>query len=1086
MSGLSALLSLDSAKLDAKIDLASSSGSLSVSVGSPLELLGNGGKAIQSIKELGSAGGSGAFAGALQELGSIAPFGDIPAIGEVADIFSTLQAKLEPLKDLIELDSRALVDRILSDFGGVEGIAQRLTTELTGALTAEPPEEIALPLRALSDLAKGPPASARDAAAFFVRFLLGLDLAALRAPFELLEAARVQLAGEASLTALKTRIAALTAEVDLTADALVSVDPDFSALMEQVTRIRTELDLLIDIALPGAMEHFAADIAAIDARGLALKLDKALEPLLARVPVPPRGLGGFFLPALRSVGEGFDQLDPAALIAYLDELEQEVRAKFASSDIGRLRDDARALLAGIVGFLESVPLESLRAELTKALAEIEIRVSSLADFSPVGDLGERTEALTSAIEGVDLGAVTSTVTKLADEIRGLADRFPIDEVKAELESLLGAAEAAVAELPPMIDALKGKIDELASQLTSIKLTVAGDASVKGVSDLRADVREAISGADLPDALKVPLGLLAGEVRKIDLAASVSGQLDAIVGKVDLSGIMAPIQGALDRARSALASLSPTQLAARLDEPFDAALNELHRFSPAALVDQLSTEFRQATDELDRVSPEALVQPLQHAFDELLAKLRKAADPAPLLAPLKKAYAELQAVVEIIDPTQLIGNAVVEASRLPGVLTQATGDALNSAIHGGSALPEGGSAEISFGAIVRPLAGFVNEARSVVKSAAGDLLGEALELVSRPLALLVEAGEAAGGHLGELAAAIEERRALVDPASTTGPLADLRSALARLQRTEAALAASGRSNAAFGATVGGLRFEAFVTISFPARRDLDDAVAELGAGLDEPDLGASLHRLGQVLRDLVPPALLAPSSEAVVMAKIDAIFDAVDPKPIADELDAIGAKILAKLQSFAEDIARQLFKVWNAIFEEMEPVTPGGLLKTLTEVMDAIKAQLAALDPAQLEAEINEIVEALIAALEAYSPAAFAGTLTPAFEALKAKLAALDPAALLGDLSPLSSALDEVEKLRPSLVLAPLTAQAEAIDKSLQSLLGFDPAAIITAAIANLKAEIELVLQRIEVELDGLLGDLEGAGGGSASVSASVG
>ena len=366
-----------------------------------------------------------------------------------------------------------------------------------------------------------------------------------------------------------------------------------------------------------------------------------------------------------------------------------------------------------------------------------------------------------------------------------------------------------------------------------------------------------------------------------------------------------------------------------------------------------------------------------------------------------------------------------------------------------------------------------------------MLAEGLALVGRPLALLAHAGQVAGGHLIELAAAIETRRALVDPTAPDGPMAELRAALARLARVEAGLAASGRSSVQLNAAVVSIHFEAYVSISFPARQNLDTAATGLSGGLKTAEIGRSLHALGRVLADFAPPTLTLPDTEATVLARIDALFDTIDPTPIADEMDAIGIAIEAKLQSFAADIAKSLFKIWNAIFEELLPVLPQGILSALTEVMDAIRAQLAALDPASLEAELDEVLDAVVAALQAYSPAAFAGTLSTTFDAVKAKLLALDPAVLLGDLDPLAGAMDELKALKPSTVLEPLTADAKKVDDALLALLDFDPAKIVAEAIANLKAQIELVLQRIEAELDGLLGDLEGAGGGGGSASVSL-
>ena len=93
--------------------------------------------------------------------------------------------------------------------------------------------------------------------------------------------------------------------------------------------------------------------------------------------------------------------------------------------------------------------------------------------------------------------------------------------------------------------------------------------------------------------------------------------------------------------------------------------------------------------------------------------------------------------------------------------------------------------------------------------------------------------------------------------------------------------------------------------------------------------------------------------------------------------------------------------------------------------------------------------------------------------------------MLGNLDPVTMVIDDLRELKPSEVLKPLTTQAEQVDKALAALFDFNPAEIIIEAIANLKLQVELVLEGIEEELDGLLGDLEGAGGGEGSVSVSV-
>lgn len=1087
MTGLSALLSLDTSGLDARIAIAADpqGASLSFTITDPLDLLGEAGALIRTIEDV--AGGETDLPDALRQgfaaIGEIAPFADIPAIGEVMDLFEALKERLQPLQDLMDLDPAALVNNALEGLGGTEAIIGQVAGGVTDAIAAEVPEAIAIPLGALRDLATGTPGSAGDVAAFFARFLLGLDLAALRAPFDLLDGARGQVAAGNDDAALEARILALTLSVDAAAEALLGRDPELAAILAALGEARAEIDLLTTSALPGAIDRLTQDIAGIDVASLAEQLDAALAPLLARVPVPPRGLADFFLPPLRMLGDGIESLTPVLFSQIFAELEAEIRATFAASDVTRLRDEARTLAAGVADFIDRLPLPDLREQLTQALLQVQGQVGALADFSPVTDIAVKMQELAVAIEGIDTDAVEAEVAKLAAEIEKAVEAFPIQAIRDELAELLGKAEEMVADLPPLIKDLKTKVDALADELTSIDLSGAGDVSVGMVKDMRTEVKTALDSADLPAALKVPLGVLAGAVREIELSAAVEAPLADIVARVDVTGVLAPVQAAIDQAREALQKLSPTALVAQLDQPFDAMIGQLQSVSPEAVIGQLSASFQASAGQIDRLNPIALIQPLQAEFDALLAALRKAADPAPLLEPLHAAYAELQALLDSIDPTKLIARVVGEVSKLPGQLTGATGDMMAGKLGAAAGLPQGAAdGPIRFGDMVRPFAALVNEARAVVRGGAEDLLAEGLELLGRPLALLVRAGEAAGGHLIDLAAAIEARRTLVDPSAPGGPMAHLHEALARLARIEAGLAASGRSSVQLNAAVMSIQLDVYITASFPARQQLDEAAGGLGGGLQTAELSRSLHALGLVIADFVPPALALPDTEASVLARIDALFDTIDPTPIADEMDSIGAALEAKLQSFAAEIAKSLFKVWNAVFEELLPVLPQGILPVLTGAMDAIRAQMAALDPATLEAELDALLDAVVEALQAYSPAAFAGTLSSAFDAVKSKLLALDPAVLLGDLDPLAEAIDELEKLRPSVVLAPLTSEAEKVDAALVELLDFDPAQIVAEAIANLKAQIELVLQRIEVELDGLLADLGASGGAEGSIS----
>jgi len=1092
VSGIKALLELDVSALDAKLSIAASApgANLSISITDPLDLLGEAGPLIRQIGDIANGSGDlpAALRAAFAELEQVQPYVDLNVLEEIIDALLAIKSRLGPLKDLMELDPAAMVRQALNGApGNPAAVLDSITSEFTKALGGEIPEAIAAPVAALRDLAGAGPSRPAEVAAFFSRFLLGLDLAVLSAPFELLAGLEARLDGGTAADALEARIVELTRSIDLASEALVGSAPDLPAIVTGLTAASLEVRTLTVDILPEATARLTADIEALDIAGLAGKLDTALAPLVARVPVPPRGLADYFLPPLQMLSDGIDRLDAELITLTLTEIDTELHAMFAESGITALRDDVSNLLVGVREYLARLPLPELRDRLTQALLGVERKAGEIGSFSPVGAIAARLQEVANAIDAINPAGVASRVGALADEIGAFAAGFPaaVVDVKSELESLLDAATEIVDGLPGLVDALKAEIDKLDGAIATIDLSAAGTASAGEIRALRDKVNEALASADLPEALRKPLGLLAGQVRNLHLAASFDEPRRKAVASLDVSGALAPVQGAIEQARAALDKLSPTAAIARLDQPFASLLARLQTISPEAVTSQLSSHFRAAIGELDRLDPTVLVQPLQQEFDAILARTRQAVDPAAVLAPLTAVYAEIKSLLDLIDPTLLLGRVVSQASQLPARMAGEVATSLAGRLGGTANLPVGDAEPIRFGDMVRPFAALVNEARSVIRGTAENVLEDGLTLINRPLALLSRAGETAGGHLTAIAGQIERRRRLVDPSAGDGPLAELRAALERLNRTEAGLAAANRSSVALGAAVGSLQLEIFVTVSAPDLRSLSAATDQLMGGLGSDEIGRGFEAMGRVLGDFAPAAVALPDTTATTLQRIDALFDALDPTPIADKMDAAGIALQTKLAGFGKQLAGGLLRIWNGIFTELLPALPQGLLKVLDEVLEEIREQLATLDPARLADELGRVLDAVFASLQAYSPAAFAGTLTPSVAAVKAKLAALDPATLLGDLTPLSNVMDSLEGLRPSTILQPLVDKTSKIDAALKSLSAFNPALIIEAATEKLTAEIELVLETIEGELDELLGDLERGAGDSGSVSVSI-
>lgn len=111
--------------------------------------------------------------------------------------------------------------------------------------------------------------------------------------------------------------------------------------------------------------------------------------------------------------------------------------------------------------------------------------------------------------------------------------------------------------------------------------------------------------------------------------------------------------------------------------------------------------------------------------------------------------------------------------------------------------------------------------------------------------------------------------------------------------EALMSDAGRSSAEPNAAVVAIQLDTHVTASFPGRQTLAQATDRLIGGLLTPSLGRGLHAPGNSLSGFVPSALALPDTEAAVLTRLDAVFAAVDPKPVADELDTSATSRLLK-------------------------------------------------------------------------------------------------------------------------------------------------------------------------------------------------
>lgn len=1092
MSGaFSALKSLDTVQLDVhlKVSLGAAEGEAFVSLKGldPRDLLGDLGELLRNVEGLSDPEKiSKVILAGLQEFAEVFAISGLETVDRVLDLLRTLLSQIGPVIEELGDQPEALFDRVLSEHGGLEGLIAEVVSRFAEGFPAELPEPIRVPAAAVQQLAGGKLQNGRDLAQFLSGFGLGLDLSSLEAPMRVVEALRVQLTvSDPQLEAIRILVQELTSRIETVSLQLTGEAPDLSAAVQLLESSRNDMVRLTAELLPAALDNLAADLASIDISRLMQDLDNALAPWLTRIPEMSLSLSEIFMDPLRSLTESIEAMTPEFLDNRFEEVEAALEEMFRFSEVGRLAAEAQGLLEGLTDYLAQIPLPQIREQLSTALLAVEGKIRSLESFSPVHQLADYLQNIESAIEQIDTAAIQSRVQEVAGRIQEVIDSFPIGELRSELESLVSAATEAVAGIGPALDEADQAIDQVAAQLTSIELDAAGEASVQLIRDIRQNIREALAGADLPDVARAALGAVAGEVRKIDLGAELRAPFTSVVARIDVAAIAAPLDEALNESRAALEKLAPSGLIGKLDAPFHQLVDGLEQLNPARLVDELGKQFEAYLRLLDQADPRVLITPLQAEFDRLIAELRQTIDPGPLLQPLKEAYQQLTGLIDRIDPSPLLEKILARISGMPDLVAEATGRTFTTSLGAGADLPtreENGP--FRFGDILRPFAALIREIRGVVQGAAEELLQEGLKQISRPLGILHEMTGAGGLFLQEIGDILAERRGSVDFLAAEGPLADLREAIAQLTRVEASLAASGRSSFALGQAVALVQIDLHLSASTDLRTALDTEEQRFFSSLSPQPLAEGLQKIGSVLEGIVPPALLVPDTTATALARIEGLFDGFGLEEMVAEMDELGDRITAKLQTMAAEIAKKLLRLWDRIFNLLQPLIPGDLGAAVSGGMEEVRRLVGLLDPGTVEEEINELLEAVVEALGAYSPAAFAAELGVLFEAVKAKLGSLNPAALLGDLDPVGNLLEELKGLKPSMILAPLIAQTQELEEALAKLLDFKVGDVLVEAAARVRAELELIIENIASELDGLLGDL-GAGDGEFRASASI-
>lgn len=1027
----------------------------------------------------------GVLGGMLGELGQL-------AAAPVPEGFSQVTAGLQDLVAIIQkiaarlgdgAGGGSLIDRLLQGKGGLDKTIGDILGRAADILPFQLPSALSDHFGALQALAKGNLSDPREIAAILSQLLTGLKLEALQAPGAALDEflgairdAGGDLGGvHAGMQQLTTRIGAVTAQ-------LSAPDLDPTAATAALDQVGAALDLLIHDTLAVAVARLQQGLAALDPERFARRLRELLGAIPAAAPGVELDLEAELMAPLRGISALIDQLTPEGIVTLMAGVKDQLLGTADASPFGELLETIDGLFSIMVHEIEGVGLGALRDQVIDFLIGLEARVRSIPGLDAPHLFAGELAKIEQTIDGIDTAAIETRVQAFADQINAIGQKFPIGEIKNTVQGLVGGVQGALDQIKPALDALGQQLDAVGQQLGSIDFHASGQASIDLLHGIREDIQQAVGSGDVPEPAKLAIGAAAQALRALDLKAQINAPFEAVMAKVDPALVLAPIDPALGKVRQVLETVAPTAIIARLDQPFAQLLAEMEKLRPANLLAGLSADFARLTDLVGQLDPRRLVEPLEAEFQKLMQTISSAVDPAPLFAPLRALYAQLGKLFEAIDLEVLFGRMLESFGGMPLKMADQLHATAAQRSPGASAPPAAPTQVLKLGDIVRPIVAMVNQLKRLLTRAAEGALGAALDLLQAPLALLARLAQ--GGH--RLVAAVgdelDARLGAIDVFATSGPALALREALTELQLVGGAL--TGDAQAKLGPLVVSLDLGVRLDPLTGPLAGLTAQVQSVRDGVALTPLLADLQKLESILGDLASTPL-GGGVAGTVAQRVAGLFAFLDLEPLAQELDALGDKIQAKLLSLGSEMAQSLIDLWSALLDAILPIMPLGVVKRLRDGMNRVRAALAVLDPAPIEAEARHLVQVALSLVETFSPAHLVADLGGIVDSVRAKVGTLDPARLLGRLDPLATVIDGLQSLKPSVVLAPLLEEAKGITQALEDLTKLPLGDVLIQSAGKLKAELEVVVAGVEDELQGLLdfmATLSQGGGASASVS----
>ncbi|WP_437569789.1 hypothetical protein [Sorangium sp. So ce542] len=880
----------------------------------------------------------------------------------------------------------------------------------------------------------------------------------------------------------------------------VAAAPDAAALSRALAGLEQ--------ARAHAVESIAADVASVASRLGALRAGDALR----RIGEVGAGLRSAQEGVLELFGvlrttvaearvqvEGIETQPIRDAIALIVAKIEEIVATAIIQPIEALAARAEAWARGLLAHL---PLRELRSRLARFLHEVADKVGELGIDRFAGDIRAQLVRVQGAIGAADIPSkIRAALQQIEPVIRAALDAISaaLDAIKVALDAIAGVAQPIAEKAVALLQQFRGIIDEIKASIEGLSIQGATEQVVDLVRQLRAKAEEMFQSVHLPDAAKPLVDQLVAELEGIDVGARILAPVKEQLAGFDVLEQL-HVNEALGEARRVLGNLIPSDLGKTIEAEVGKALEVFQAFDVAKLQGALAGFLDEIAKKVEGFGTGMLVELLRAPFKLVLEALDQL-HPRKLLAPVITAYDGALGGLTLPDNATLLrqlgtmlggaakaGGATATGGRVGGPAEESAGSA-----GGGAAAGDGGAGAPPAGGAGSALASAV-ELPDFASLRPGDFvrflgylprkLREKLESLEAGAAReLVRAVDALSGGLARDLRSVADELAAVERRlddGLAGALAPLAEARGRTQLAlEARFSAGGGVDlegaiAAIALVGPGPMHDAIADRIGDSRLALRDA-AEVGVGA----LGFELHRIADLLDSL---------ALSRVGGDLDALLAALDPEPLAVEIDRLCLAMIRKLPQIVDEVGADAERLMDLLKGTLAHMNPAVQAQRLLRVFDVLREELAILSPATLADELAVVHEALVQAVSAYDPAAFAGEIGGMFAAIGASIRAVDPAQWLRpeDLAFLTETTDRVSGLIPTEALAGAGAALTEAGKTLEAIDIDGLLDDVEGMRDRIMGELERAIDEIAAEISALLASIKYAGsGGSASAEGSI-